>query len=68
MDGIRDELLLILKYVKGDNKKIWLSHLLDRFRIDIERKLEDIEYQRKQLLDNLETLKYVKKEIESEED
>lgn len=61
---IRNELLNLLHYVTmKENNEIYLDFLLERFEIDIKRQLEDLEYQKKQLLDNLETLKYVKEKI-----
>ena len=61
---IRNELLGILNLVKSDNKKFELSYLLERFEYDIKGQLEDLEYKKKQLEENLQVLDYVRKEIE----
>ena len=64
---IRNELLLLLNYVKAENKKdkdFQLEWLLERFKADIERQLEDLEYKQNELKNNLELVYYVKKEIE----
>ena len=66
MNEIRNELLNLLHYAKTDDpsdKSMRLDFLLERFEIDIKRQLEDIEYKKKQLEDNLETLEYVRKEL-----
>lgn len=64
MNEIRNELLGILKLMQTtDNVDIYLSTLLDRFEYDIKDKLEDIENEKQELERNLETLKYVRKEL-----
>lgn len=65
MNEIRNELLTLLNMEKNgeDNKRFYLELLLERFEIDIKRQLEDIQYKEKQLKDNLETLKYIKEEL-----
>ena len=63
---IRNELSLLLNYVKAENKEdknFQLKWLLERFEADIERQLTDIKYKQKELENNLETLEYVKKEL-----
>ena len=67
---IRNELLGIMYLVKGkeENKKFNIEYLLERFEIDIKNKLEDIEYQKRQLNDNLELLNYVKNELLKKEE
>ncbi len=62
---IRNELLGLLSYVKSkdEDKDIQLDILLDRFEIDIKRKLEDLEYEKRELKDNLRTLEYVKEQL-----
>ena len=60
MSEIRNELLGILSLVKDDDKDFRISMLLDRFETDIKSQLEDLEYKKRQLEDNLKTLDYVK--------
>lgn len=64
----KNELLSILHYVKGaeEYKQFHLDYLLESFRNDIKRKLEDLESEKRQLLENLELLDDVKKEIKGE--
>jgi len=64
MNEIRNELLLLLSYAtKEDDKQFYLEQVLERFEYDITRKLEDLDYKKKELEGNLETLKYVRKEL-----
>lgn len=63
MNEIRNELLTLLNLTKTDDKKLYTELLLERFEIDIKRQLEDIQYKEEQLKDNLETLKYVREEL-----
>ncbi len=71
MNEIRNELLTILSMMKRDtktedgkeNQEIDLYQLLERFEYDIKDQLKDIEYKKEQLENNLETLKYVRKEL-----
>ena len=67
MNEIRNELLTImhLGLIKDkDDQRYQMEYLLERFEIDIKRQLEDIEYKKKELENNLETLKYVKEKLE----
>jgi len=67
MNEIRNELLTIMhmELIKNkEDRQLQLSMLLERFEIDIKRQLEDIQYKEKELLDNLETLKYVREKLE----
>lgn len=63
MNEIRNELLTLLNLTKTNDKKFYTELLLERFEIDIKRQLEDIQYKEEQLKDNLETLKYVREEL-----
>lgn len=67
---IRNQLLLILSLETGnkENHKMNLEWLLDRYQYDIEDKLKDLEYKKKELEDNLELLKYVREEIKKGEE
>lgn len=64
----KNELLSILHYVKGaeEYKQFHLDRILENFEYDIKGKLKDLESEKRQLLENLELLDYVKKEIERE--
>lgn len=69
MNEMRNELLLILQTAKEENKqdkKLRLGWLLERFECDIERQLEDLKSKEKELTSNLETLNYVRKELNIE--
>lgn len=67
MNEIRNELLLIRTLAKeskdGEDKKMQLEWLLQRFEYDIKNQLKDIQYKEEELLDNLKTLEYVRKEL-----
>lgn len=63
MNEIRNELLTLLNLTKTNDKKFYTELLLERFEIDIKRQLEDIEYKQKALQENLETLNYVREEL-----
>lgn len=69
MNEIRNELLTILNLSKNgeDNKKFYTELLLERFEYDIKDQLEDVEYKKKELEGNLETLKYVREQLEIKE-
>lgn len=64
MNEIRNELLGILKLMQTkDNTDIYLSTLLERFEYDIKDKIEANNRENEELERNLETLKYVRKEL-----
>lgn len=66
MNEIRNELLLILDMVKAkdeNDKNFRLNWLLERFESDIKSQLRNLKYKQEQLEGNLETLEYVKKEL-----
>ena len=71
MNEIRNELLYILAMMKRDttdengkeNQQLDLEQLLERFEYDIKKQLKDIEYKEEELKNNLETLYYVRKEL-----
>ena len=71
MNEIRNELLEILRMMRTDtsseigkeNQQLYLSMLLERFEYDIKDQLKDIQYKEQELLDNLKTLEFVRKEL-----
>ncbi len=69
MNEIRNELLTILSLIKnGEKDKNYnLNYLLERFEYDIKDQLEETQRKEQELLDNLVTLQYVKKELGMEE-
>jgi len=69
MNEIRNELLTILSLIKnGEKDKNYnLNYLLERFEYDIKDQLEETQRKEQELLDNLGTLQYVKKELGMEE-
>lgn len=71
---IRNELLYILhigQAIKQDEtseelkKEVMqrISFLLERFELDIKDQLQDLEYKKEHLNDNMETLNYVKEKL-----
>lgn len=64
----RNELLSLLYYVKNGKTKFELDNLLMYFEEDIKRKLEDLEEEKGQLLEDLKILEYVKDKIKESED
>lgn len=70
MNEIRNELLLILQTAQETNehdKQFRLEWLLERFECDIKKQLEDIRYKEKELTSNLETLNYVREQLNIKE-
>lgn len=69
MNEIRNELLTILNLTKNDedDRQFYTKLLLERFEYDIKRQLEDIKSKEKELISNLETLNYVRKELNIKE-
>lgn len=66
MNEIRNELLLILQTAQETNehdKQLRLEWLLERFECDINKQLEDLKYKENELKSNLETLNYVKQQL-----
>jgi len=71
MNEIRNELLEILRMMKRDtndenekeNRQLDLTLLLQRFECDINAQLKEIRYKEQDLMDNLKTLEYVRKEL-----
>lgn len=66
MNEIRNELLILLQLAKATDekdKKFQLEWLLERFENDIKRQLDDLKYKINELERNLETLNYVKQEL-----
>jgi len=66
MNEIRNELLILLQLAKATDekdKKFQLEWLLERFENDIKRQLDDLKYKTNELERNLETLNYVKQEL-----
>lgn len=64
MNEIRNQLLYILKIAQTtEDKEIYTELLLERYEIDIKRRLKEIEYEKQELEENLETLEFVRKKI-----
>lgn len=64
MNEIRNQLLYILKIAQTkEDKELYTELLLERYEIDIKRRLKEIEYEKQELEDNLETLEFVRKKI-----
>ena len=67
MNEIRNQLLIIrnLKKAieKNDDIDFQFSYLLERFQIELETKRKNLEYELKEVIENLETLNYVKSEV-----
>lgn len=67
MNEIRNELLILRNIIKKDNNKttekiIDYSMLLERFKIDLDRKKEDLQHELKSINDNIEILENILKE------
>ena len=63
---IRNELLLILGIEKAkepEDRDAKLYQLLERFEYDIKDQLDEIKSKEEELKNNLETLEYVRKEL-----
>lgn len=64
MNEIRNQLLYILKIAQTtEDKEMYTEFLLERYEIDIKRRLKEIEYEKQELEENLETLEFVRKKI-----
>lgn len=64
MNEIRNQLLYILKIAQTtEDKEMYTELLLERYEIDIKRRLKEIEYEKQELEENLETLEFVRKKI-----
>lgn len=64
MNETRNQLLYILKIVQTkEDKELYTELLLERYEIDIKRRLKEIEYEKQELEDNLETLEFVRKKL-----
>lgn len=66
---MRNELLLILDMATAKNeqdKKFNLEWLLERFENDIKDQLKELDYKKKELENNLNTLEYVRNELKKE--
>lgn len=64
MNEIRNQLLYILKITQTtEDKELYTELLLERYEIDIKRRLKEIEYEKQELEENLETLEFVRKKI-----
>ena len=70
MNEIRNELLLIRSMmIRCDSeegkydRQLDLERLLERFEYDIKDQLKDVQYKEQELLDNLKTLEFVRKEL-----
>lgn len=66
MNEIRNELLLILQAEKENNEKdhaLKIEWLLERFQYDLEDQLKDLQYKENEIKNNLNVLKYVRKEL-----
>lgn len=64
MNERRNQLLYILKLSQTDeDKELYTELLLERFDSDIKRRLKDLEYEKKELEENLETLAYVRSKL-----
>lgn len=67
MDEIRNQLIYIDRIYRKDNDKnntdrsLDYSLLLERFKIDIERRIEDLEHERKRLEENKKLLEEITK-------
>lgn len=64
MNETRNQLLHIEKLLKKDKNKdadrlLDYAFLLERFKIEIDRKLKDLEYEKQELENNRELLKYI---------
>ena len=64
MNETRNQLLYILKIAQTtEDKELYTELLLERYEIDIKRRLKEIEYEKQDLEDNLETLAFVRKKL-----
>ena len=64
MNETRNQLLYILKIAQTkEDKELYTELLLERYEIDIKRRLKEIEYEKQELEDNLETLEFVRKKL-----
>ena len=64
MNEIRNQLLYILKIAQTtEDKEMYTEFLLERYEIDIKRRLKEIEYEKQELEENLEKLEFVRKKI-----
>lgn len=65
MNETRNELLSILHYVKGEeeNKEFNLYNLIERFKIDLEEQLKDLENKKQEINSNLDLIMYIKEEL-----
>ena len=69
MNEIRNQLLYILKITQTtEDKELYTELLLERYEIDIKRRLKEIEYEKQELEDNLETLAFVRNKLGIKED
>lgn len=69
MNETRNQLLYILKLTQTtEDKELYTELLLERYEIDIKRRLKEIEYEKQELEDNLETLAFVRKKLGIEEE
>lgn len=64
MNETRNQLLHIEKLLKKDKNKdadrlLDYAFLLERFKIEIDRKLKDLEYEKQELENNRELLNYI---------
>jgi hypothetical protein len=69
MSEIRNELLRILTINKAktqEDRKLYTTWLLESFENDIKKQLKDLKTKQIELEENLETLNYVKKQLEIE--
>ena len=72
MNEMKDKLLLILSIMSKDTttnegketQKIYLEQLLRQYEYDIAHQLNDLKHKQKLLEESLETLEYVKKELD----
>lgn len=64
MNETRNQLLHIEKLLKTDKNQdadrlLDYAFLLERFKIEIDRKIKDLEYEKQELENNRELLKYI---------
>ena len=64
MNETRNQLLHIEKLLKKDKNKdadrlLDYAFLLERFKIEIDRKIKDLEYEKKELENNRELVNYI---------
>ena len=65
MNEIRNELLLLrnMELGKEENRNFYIEQILERFQYDIEQQLEDLKHKEKELMQNMEIVKQLQKEL-----